>query len=388
MKIRESTGSSDRARFRIRGSRMHRAAAALVAFSCILSLSVNSFAFYQQPASKKGLLMSQQSMFDDIQALGVDQVVCNLSSAQYINSFAPLASKCRNNNITLTMILLNSADSGNKAMLPVSSPVSGVGYYAFNADTAEGEQAVRNYAKEVASFYADTVSNWVIGNEVNDGAVWDYSGIADIDTHAASYAKAFRIFYEEIKSANPEARVYIPFDMRWKADDGNPLKYTVSDYLPKLNALLKDTDYGIAWHAYPVHFFTKPEFMDDDGISEDPNTTPNINMKNLHVLTDYLQRSDMLTSDGKVRRVILTEQGFTSACDNGEERQAAAIAEAYGIAKANPYVDGFYLSRQVDAASQLAAGGAFGLWTRDESAGRDEIPKAKKKAWYTYQSLQ
>ncbi|MDO5775948.1 MAG: DUF5722 domain-containing protein [Eubacteriales bacterium] len=188
--------------------------------------------------------MSQQDMFDDIQALGVDQVVCNLSSAQSLDSLAPFARKCRDKNITLIMILLNSADSRNKALLPVSSPVSSIGNYAFNADTAEGEQAVRSYARDVASFYADTVSNWGIGNEINDGAVWDYNGIADINAHAASYAKA------------------------------------------------------------------------------------------------------------------------------------------------NPYVDGFYLSRQVDAASQLAIGGAFGLWTRDESAGRDEIPKAKKKVWYTYQSLQ
>lgn len=96
-------------------------------------------------------------------------------------------------NIPLTMILLNSADSRNKALLSVSSPVSSVGNYAFNVDTAEGEQAVRSYARDVASFYADTVSNWVIGNEINDDAVWDYNGIADINAHAASYAKAFRM---------------------------------------------------------------------------------------------------------------------------------------------------------------------------------------------------
>lgn len=344
--------------------------------------------FYQEPKSKKGLLISNQDMFYDVVQLGCDQVLCNQSSAQAINAYEPLARDCKENGITLTMILLNNFGASDPDLLPVSSPVAGVGNYAFNSMTPEGEQAVRNYAGRIARFYGDYVSNWVIGNEVNDGAVWDYNGITNIDEHAASYAKTFRIFYEEIKKVNPKARVFIPFDMRWKATANPETQYTVQDYLPKLNALLKDTEYGIAWHPFPVHFFTKPEFMDDDGISFDLNTTPNINMKNLDLLTNYMQNADMLAPDGQVRHLILSEQGFTSACENGEERQAAAIKEAYEIAKANPHVDAFLLTRQVDAQSQEAAGGAFGLWTRDPNASRDEQPLAKKKAWYMYQSLE
>ena len=44
------------------------------------SMSITSLAFYQQPASKKGLLISQQELFDDILELGVDQVICNQAS--------------------------------------------------------------------------------------------------------------------------------------------------------------------------------------------------------------------------------------------------------------------------------------------------------------------
>ena len=111
-------------------------------------------------------------------------------------------------------------------------------------------------------------------------------------------------------------------------------------------------------------------------------------MKNINVLTDYLQTADMRTPNGEVRPLFLTEMGFTSAVENGEARQAAAIAEAYRIAKENPYIQGMYLSRQVDAASQVAAGGAFGLWRRNEGAGRDEIPASKKLAWDVYKNLQ
>ena len=362
-------------------------AAAALAAALSLATAMTSFAFYQEPASKKGLLISQQHMFDDVLELGVDQVICNQASYQNLDTYMPLAQNCKNHGITFTMILLNNFGASDPDLLPVDAPVEGVGNYAFNSTTPEGEAAVRNYARTMANYYGDYVSNWVIGNEINDAAAWDYNGIYDMDEHAASYAKTFRIFYDEIKAVNPEARVFIPFDMRWKATN-DPLRYTVSEYLPKLNALLKDTEYGIAWHPYPVHFFDKPEFMDDDGISFDINTTPNINMKNLDLLTNYMQNADMLAPDGSVRHLILSEQGFTSACENGEARQAEAIRQAYEIAKANPHVDGFYLTRQVDAQSQEAAGGAFGLWTRDPNASRDEMPLAKKQAWYTYQSLE
>lgn len=363
-----------------------RVAGVLISTLLMASTTITSLAFYQEPESKKGILISSQEMISDILQLGCKQVVCNLASYQQLNAFDPLAEACKDNDITLTMILLNNFGATDKNLLPVDAQVEGAGNYAFNSTTAEGEAAVRSYARRVAGHYADSVSNWVIGNEVNDGLTWDYNGILNIDEHAASYAKTFRIFYEEIKRANPDAQVSIPFDMRWNAQTGREGQYTVKEYLPKLNALLGDTDYGIAWHAYPVHFFTKPEFLDDDGISFDLNT-PNINLKNLNVLTDYMQNADMLSPDGQVRHLILTEQGFTSACENGEERQSEAIKSAFEIVNANPYVKGFHLSRQVDAKSQEDAGGAFGLWSRNPDASRDETPLAKKKAWYTYQSL-
>ena len=362
--------------------------AALLAAGLTVGSAVPALAFYQQPQSKKGLLLSQQTadMLADIGNLGVKQVVVNMGTDQDLNTFDPLAAYCTQNGVTLTMIVINRP--GAPAGMMPSAPVAGVGTYGFNVSSAEGQAAVRIYARSLAARYKNSVSNWVIGNEVNDAIHWDYNGEMDMQAHAESYAKAFRIFYEEIKAVNPEAKVLIPFDMRWKATTGEPGCYPTAEYLPLLNSKLRDTDYGIAWHPYPVHFFTKPEFQDDDGISADVNTTPNINMKNINVLTDYLQTADMRTPNGEVRPLFLTEMGFTSAVENGEARQAAAIAEAYRIAKENPYIQGMYLSRQVDAASQVAAGGAFGLWRRNESAGRDEIPASKKLAWEVYKNLQ
>ena len=263
--------------------------AALLAAGLTVGSAVPALAFYQQPQSKKGLLLSQQTadMLADIGNLGVKQVVVNMGTDQDLNTFDPLAAYCTQNGVTLTMIVINRP--GAPAGMMPSAPVAGVGTYGFNVSSAEGQAAVRNYARSLAARYKNSVSNWVIGNEVNDAIHWDYNGEMDMQAHAESYAKAFRIFYEEIKAANPEAKVLIPFDMRWKATTGEPGCYPTAEYLPLLNSKLRDTDYGIAWHPYPVHFFTKPEFQDDDGISADVNTTPNINMKNIDVLTDYLQ---------------------------------------------------------------------------------------------------
>ena len=363
-------------------------AAAALAVSLSASVCVNAFAFYQTPAGKKGLLISQQTndCLQDLTNLGINQVICNLGSDQNINAYDPLANYSRSHGITMSMILINRWGASS-SLLPVSSRQDGVGVYGFNVLDASGESAVRSYAASVARHYSSSVSNWIIGNEVNDALQWDYNGVMNMEAHAETYAKAFRIFYEEIKKANPEARVFIPFNMCWNATLGIEGSYPVSGYLPLLNEKLRDTEYGIAWHPYPVHFFNKPEFLDDDGISEDLATTPNINLKNIHLLTDYLQTEGMRTPSGEVRHLLLTEQGFTSACENGEQRQAEAIRQAWDIVQANPFIEGFYLTRQVDAAGQEAAGGAFGLWTRDPGASRDEVPRSKKQAWSVYQSL-
>ena len=115
---------------------MKRLAAAFFAAALSLSAGFTSLAFYQEPASKKGLLISQQHMFDDVLELGVDQVICNQASYQNLDTYMPLAQNCKNNGITFTMILLNNFGASDPDLLPVDSPVEGVGNYAFNSTTS------------------------------------------------------------------------------------------------------------------------------------------------------------------------------------------------------------------------------------------------------------
>ena len=93
----------------------------------------------------------------------------------------------------------------------------------------------------------------------------------DIDTYCSNYATGFRTWYDTIKGSNKLANVYIPFDFRWNCGQVEGFKYGAMDMIPRLNSRLKDTDYGIAWHAYP-ETFEDPVFTDEMCIRDRPTS--------------------------------------------------------------------------------------------------------------------
>jgi len=366
-----------------------RITAALMAAALCVSASVPAYAdFYRQPSSIKGILINQESEIKDVTELGAPQVITNfpiswLYQPDKLHAYDVYLRLMDNAGITVTVIVLNDWDvhQYNPNLLPVQAPVAGTSYYAFNTLNEQGIQAIRDAAGTLMSSFGGLVSNWVIGNEVNDGQAWNYIGSMDIDSYCSHYATGFRTWYDTIKASNSLARVYIPFDFRWNCGQVEGFKYGVKDMLPRLNTLLKDTDYGIAWHAYP-ETFTDPVFTDDKYTTEKQDTFI-INLKNLHVLTDYMQQADMLSPEGKVRHLILSEQGFTSVSpEHGgpcPELQAQCITEAYKTAAANPYVEGFFLNRMHDEQSLLNVNYAFGL------IGTDGV---KKPSFDAYRDVQ
>ena len=377
-------------------SKKARKALAFAAALCMtLSQCIPAFAqsaFYREPASKKGLLCQTEAMLSDCIELGTDQVIFNVPMSAALNSgtlqaYDSFINKLDANGISITVVLLNDRQSIRPELI-YGDQNAACNYFMLNVFTEEGRAAVNEVVGNLASRWQNKVSNWIIGNEVQD-QVWNYIGPMDRESYCRKYAEVFRACYDIIKSYNSLAEVYIPFDYGWRNEENGSTKYSGRNCLDLFSAIFKeggDIDWGVAWHAYPDPL-TSPVFW-DDAIASDSIDAYIVNLQNIHVLTDYMQRPEMLSPTGEVRNIILSEQGFTSACENGEARQAEAIRQAYEIAKANPHVDGFYLTRQVDAQSQETAGGAFGLWTRDPNAGRDEMPLAKKQAWYTYQSLE
>lgn len=363
--------------------------AVILAAALCIAAAVPAYAdFYRQPANKKGVLINEESQVPAVVEVGASQVVTNFPLSWAFMS--DRVSACRSfyeemnrKGITVTLIVLNDWDASRFSpdLLPVSAPVEGVSYYAFNTLNSQGIQAARDAANRLMANFGDLVSNWVIGNEINDGQAWNYIGPMDIDTYCSNYATAFRTWNDTIKAANPSARIFIPFDFRWNCGQVEGYKFGVMDMLPRLNELLKDTDYGIAWHAYP-ETFTDPVFRDDKYVLDKADTYI-INLKNLHILTDHMQKPEMLSPDGTVRHLILSEQGFTSFSPErgGEclELQAQCITEAYQAAAANPYVEGFFLNRMRDEADLLQLNYAFGLMDTNGN---------KKPSWEAYKNLQ
>lgn len=361
---------------------MKKISACLLAGFMTVSACVPSFAFYNEPESIKGIHSSHINMIDDMKELGCKQVIFQFNSSfvkneQQMRAIDALVDAYDKADLTVTMGVMNDFQAEDP-ICPVDFQMSN--YYQFNTLTPEGIANTETVAQLLALRYKDKVSNWVIGNEINNQLEWNYLGVVDINTYAKAYADGFRIFYNAIKAQNPEARVFIPFDYNWTQVDG-PMYYASRDLINYLNLYLSDTDYGIAWHPYPQDLMN-PDFMNTSPLAIDSPDSPIVNLKNLHVLTDYMQKQEMLSPEGKVRHLILSEQGFSSI--RGEEAQCIGIMQAWEKAKENPYVEAFLLSRLVDAPTEVVQGYAFGLWNSD---GASETPTSRKQSWYYYQAL-
>lgn len=355
-------------------------------------------AAYPQTTSIKGLLVDPLKIAtSELDELGVKHAVYNIPLDRILgpttNGYFPSISYTYNGKtytlngaiideydyvfrtltqkgIVISAVLLNSKSAHYPELIhPLSRSGSGY-YYAFNASHESGCDALEAVAAFLAERYRDSthgvVMNWIVGNEVNVRSSWNYMQYVDLETYAQEYARAFRVFYNAIKSMNANARVYISLDQQWNRNRKSQEAYDARDLLDEFNAFLKEEgniDWGVAYHPYSVPL-TWPKFwsLQTDfyrSLVVDSPDTSMVTMSNIHVVTDYLQRSEFLTSSGEVRSVILSELGYTSSY--GEDVQAAAIAYTYLIASNNQHIDALVLSRQTDAASEIAEGLALGI---------------------------
>lgn len=288
------------------------------------------------------------------------------SVAEYDIVFGSLSKK----GIRVTAILLNDMNYEYPQLVhPQSRSGSTAPYVMFNGAEQEGIDAMAAITTFLAERYSGsghgTVSNWVIANEINARKQWNYMEYTDVYTYTKEYAQAFRVFYNAIKAVNASAEVYMPLDQTWNRNH-NDNNYDARDIMDNFNTIIKEKgniDWQVAYHPYPVPL-TNAAFWNTGAyykkLTVDSVDTAMINMKNVHVVTDYLQREDFLTDAGEARHVLLSEQGFTSS-SGGEGVQAAAFAYAYYIAEANSQINGFLLNRQTDAPEEVAQGLAFGL---------------------------
>lgn len=374
----------------------------------------------KSPTTKKGLLLDGD-LLSDAMELGVKHTSINIAfhqilgegieyeydgktyhfSKKVIENYDKIVNTMRSKDIMVTAIILNGwNDNTPQLFLPGVKKSSKANYYNFNASTEEGVETIKAIASFLAQRYSGAagspgkISNWVIGNEINNNEVWNYAGEMELEEYVREYMKAFRVFYTAIKSVNSNDRLYFSTDFFWNEPEPSLVKYSAKDVINTFGAMVKaggDINWGLSYHPYPDPL-TEPEFWDDDETgraTESPDTII-VNFNNLHIMTDHLNRPELLAPDGSTRSVILSEQGFTSkSATRGdvEKIQAAALAYAYYIADSNQDIDAIIMNRQVDNVYETKTSVALGLWECDMSSP-DVIKHTKRKlAWAVFRTI-
>lgn len=243
-------------------------------------------------------------------------------------------------------------------------------YYAFNTEEEDGVRLIEACALFLAQRYSGGehgfVSDWIIANEINQQKVWNYMATSDLEYYTESFEKGFRIFYNAMKSAYSNAKVYYSIDQDWNNNygfnggffNGRDILYTFNKYAKKGG----DYDWGLSIHPYPSPL-TRTRFW--DGKFDKTEDARVVTPMNLTVVTDAMQKDELLNTQGQVRDIGVTELGFSSRA--GEQMQAAAFAYCYYIIEDNEYINSFLMNRQTDDAQSLKSGLSLGLYNKDHS---------------------
>lgn len=351
-------------------------------------------------SSKKGLLVDPEKLAGaELEDLGVKHAIYNIPLSRILgntsNEYYPTVyytyngksyafngqivaeydyvfSSLSRKGITTTAVILNDMAYNTMPLIhPLARSGGRAPYYAFNAADAEGVEYLAAVGSFLASRYSGsgngTVMNWVIGNEINARSEWNYIQYMETKEYVDEYAKAFRVFYNAIKSINGNARVYISIDQQWAKSLYSNNGYAAKDIVDEFNRNIKsggNIDWDMAQHPYNYPLTSAKAWSTSGKAGSyilDSETTPVISIRNIHVLTDYLQKAEFLTDSGQVRHVILSEMGYTSS--QGQDLQAASFVYAYKVIEANKYIDSMLFSRQTDATEEVNQGLALGINT-------------------------
>lgn len=355
---------------------------------------------FSSTKSKKGLLVDPEKLAgNELDDLGVKHAAYNIPlsrilgfttneiyptvvysyngkeyyfNGQIVAEYDYIFSSLTNRGITTTAIILNDISNYTGVLIhPLARSGGKAPYYAFNAADQGGAEYLAAVASFLASRYSGNghgvVMNWIIGNEINARSEWNYIEYMDTVSYVEEYAKAFRIFYNAILSINANARVYISIDQQWGKSLYSNNGYSSKEIIDEFNRNITNggnIDWGVAQHPYNYPLTSAKAWSTSGRAGSyilDSETTPVISIRNIHVLTDYLQKKEFLTDSGEVRHVILSEIGYTSS--QGQDLQAASFVYAYKVIEANQYIDSMLFSRETDASLEIAQGLALGIST-------------------------
>lgn len=278
----------------------------------------------------------------------------------YFNSldyYKSVVRECNANNVSVTVQMLLNWPEGHEDLINEGARVPGKLFYSWNiysTGAREKMEAMFCYLGMVFGQKDCYVSNWILGNEVNHPAGWNYAGSMSKDIYFQTYAYTFRSLYYAIRSQYANAHIFICTDNYWSPSSSRRFsaRQTITYFVEHLNAIQKGLKWNLAYHAYSFPL-TYTRVWKGYGITDDINT-PSVTMKNLQVLTNYIKKNY-----GSSVRIILSEQGYVS--NESETLQAAALAYSYYIAACNPMIDAFIIRSYADDPAEVASGYHMGI---------------------------
>lgn len=275
-----------------------------------------------------------------------------------------LVQQCNAKGIQVTAQISIDRNASTQSFITGNSPYAETAYYGWNTDnstTRQTMEAMFAYLGEKFGKNNCYISNWILGNEVNSASGYYYVGNVSFSKFISMYSEAFRCLYNAVKSSRGSSKVFICLDNCWNQKNAFTICYsarsTLESFAAKISDMQKDVNWNLAYHAYNQPL-SDSQFWSGANASmftSDANTTTFITMRNIQTLTDYVKNRF-----GSNTRIILSEQGFSSAY-GGQANQAAAIALAYYKAACNPMIDAFIIRSYKDEAHEVAQGLAMGL---------------------------
>ena len=357
-----------------------------------------AIAAYTSPrrdAGIKGILPDlTKASKEELQELGVKQIVYNMYvddicsdasvpgavpfdyngrtwyfNGDMVGKFDSMIRSFNSYGLQVTMVILNGGRGAYSQDLVHPTARGGdCPGYALNVADASGTDHLKAIGAFLGQRYSGKfdhgqVDNWILGNEVNARTSWWYSSSASLDFNVNIYVKAFRIIYNELKSANANVNVYNSIDQEWNRKS-NPGSFLAREYLDQFNYYINregNIDWGLSYHPYNSPLYD-PYAWNGPAVwvKKDNLSTPYITMQNIDILIDYMHRAQFLNPAGQVRSISLAEIGYTSSF--GDASQEASIAYGYLKAASLPDVDAFMLFRQTDDAHEMESNLALGLY--------------------------
>ncbi|MEN8693206.1 MAG: DUF5722 domain-containing protein [Akkermansiaceae bacterium] len=267
------------------------------------------------------------------------------------------------------------------------------GHYVMpDVDSKKGIDAYRAALHFVADRYTrpdakfGRVSDWIIHNEVNFAAEWTDMGEKAPEVYLDAYVRSMRLVNNITRHYDPHSRVYMSLTHHWAApgskDWGSHCTRDLVEGLMRLDALEGDFAWGIAYHPYPQSLW-KPTPWSDKQWSNDFDTQLILPI-NISVLDRWMHRPEMRDRAGRVRPVLLSEQGFNTRDYSQKEQELQAIAYLYiwEQLRGLKSIKAFHNHRWVDHPNE--GGLLLGLRKLGENGKRYG---EKKLAWAVYKAL-